>query len=259
MSNVQNNPIINLPFLYKYGLLINYTSATSLTISAGICRDSNNIIDMSVGGVDVESDINPPQLLLDFAASGVNGLDSGDIQEAEMYAIYIIGDSTYNKPIACIATIATNTYPNVPSGYDSSRIIGYWATNPSSSNLNPGYYTGISNDLTFINTTYQAVGSFTGAPQRIDLSFFVPPVQNCLVKFYNQILGNAAGINSYISVDPSIGIVYGTTTIGNNISAWSFVDMICPIFPATGYPSFFASANPNSTIGIGIAGFQVSV
>ena len=48
MSAIQNDPIYLLPNLYIIGLNISVASTTVLGIAPGMCRDSQNVIDIEV-------------------------------------------------------------------------------------------------------------------------------------------------------------------------------------------------------------------
>lgn len=177
---IQNDPIINLPFLYKYGLTISYVDDATLLIGPGTCRDSNNIIDIVVGSQNVEGNATPASLTLNFKVNGANGLDEGAVAEAEMYAIYIIADSRYYLPTACIATLDDNAFPIVPQGYDSLRLIGYWNTQPSEVDLEIGYYVGLGNDMSFYYDGSEPIltGGTSTTPALISLGSTLPLVQN---------------------------------------------------------------------------------
>ena len=145
---VQNDSVIAVsPYLYKYGLVISNdatTPNTKLDISAGQCRDSANMIDMGIGSsyvVPYQGLAVSTPLVLNAGVNGANGLDTGSLAASSMYAVYIIGDSRGYNATASILSLASNSSPLLPSGYDSYRVIGYWATDASSHFL-LGYYTG---------------------------------------------------------------------------------------------------------------------
>ena len=260
LSQTQSSPIINLPYLYKYGMQLSYGSNSSLIISPGSCRDSNNVIDIEIGGVNVEGNLTPVALLVDFTKNGINGLDVGSFTAAQMYAIYVISDSRYYLPNASIACIATNN-PIVPVGYDAIRLIGYWSTDVSRPLLNTGYYSGSGNDLTFIYSAARTIGTnSTTTRVSFTLAYLAPPVPTCLVKLYVNVIGNAPDLQGSVTTDFSVGVVYVLRTFVANISTYGFAELVCPEDPITGYPFFQMSCGAAATsISANIVGFEVSV
>lgn len=205
---VQNDPIYTLPFLYKNGLIISNdatTPNTVLDISAGQCRDSNDVMDIVLGSPNLEGLIVAAPLLLNFAVNGVNGLDTGTIGDNTMYAIYMIADSRYYKPTACIATLATNAIPLMPFGYDSLRLIGYWATNVEG-NLFLGYMAGNNNAMKFFYDAPQATAVTAGSQTSytpVVLGSLVPPINN--MPLYVQTIYAANAANNTLHLKPGNG------------------------------------------------------
>ncbi len=131
----QLDPIVNQPFLYMNGLLLSNdatTPHTKLDVAAGICRDSNNIIDMNLGNYLGQSGIGTANsaTVINFAVHGANGLDTGTIAASTFYYIFVIGDSSEKKPVAALASLSA-TAPTLPFGYDSIRLIGCCLTDAS--------------------------------------------------------------------------------------------------------------------------------
>lgn len=143
IPQIQNETIYALPRLYIQGLQISAatpTAATVIAVAPGAARDSTNSIDMVVGlqnyfGIDnpaVAFDGFQAGLFINSAVNGANGLDTGTIAASTQYAIYLIGDSRNYHNTAAVLSLTSNTAPLLPSGYDSYRLIGFWATNGSS-------------------------------------------------------------------------------------------------------------------------------
>jgi hypothetical protein len=184
MAIIQNDPVINLPFLYKYGLMLSNDATTPNTvidIGAGQCRDSNDVMDIAVGvaNANVQGNTIASPLLVSSALKGAGGLDAGTIAASTMYAVYVIADSRYYQPTAGLLSLASNATPTIPFGYDSYRLIGYWATN-ASSNFLPGYWSGSSNAMVFTYDAPQATSVTAGASATyasVVLTTLVPPVQ----------------------------------------------------------------------------------
>ena len=78
MSAIQNDPIYLLPHLYLNGLNISIASTTVLAIAPGMCRDSQNVIDIEVGYPNLQEITAPatqfqgyiPGLLINGAING---------------------------------------------------------------------------------------------------------------------------------------------------------------------------------------------
>ena len=138
MANYQIQPAANI---YAYGMVVQWASVTSLTVSAGQVRASNNSCDLYAATA----------LTLDATTNGANGLDTGSLANATWYYVYAIGSSSLNEntasgaqlssTAACILSTSASG-PSLPEGYDSYRIIGYALTNGSAQFLK--FYTGLS-------------------------------------------------------------------------------------------------------------------
>ena len=142
-SGLQNDAIYSLPHLYISGLKVYSaapTGATSIVISPGAARDINNNLDMVVGvqnyaNIDLPAasfNNYQPGLIVSSLVNGANGLDTGSIAASTQYAIYLIGDSRLYNPTAAVLSLTSNSPgPIMPKGYDSYRLIGFWATDGS--------------------------------------------------------------------------------------------------------------------------------
>lgn len=137
---VQNLPVYSLPHLYIAGLSISVASTTVLAVAPGQARDINNAIDMPVGFQNLEGNVAPPvlfqgyqqPLFLNSAVNGANGLDAGTLAASTQYAVYLIGDSSQQLPVAGLISLTSNPYPLMPFGYDSLRLLGFIETDGSS-------------------------------------------------------------------------------------------------------------------------------
>lgn len=141
----QLDPIVNQPFLYINGLVLSNdatTPNTKLDVAAGICRDSNNAIDMNLGNYLGLSGVGTANsaTVINFAVNGANGLDTGSIAASSFYYIFVIGDSSEKKPVAALASLSASA-PVLPFGYDSIRLIGCCLSD-GSSHLLPYYASG---------------------------------------------------------------------------------------------------------------------
>ncbi len=198
MSIIQSYPGQVLPELWLSGFAITLDADTPdsiLNIGAGVCRDSNNVIDMTVGSSNYQDQTVAAPLLLNADASGANGLDTGTIAASSLYAVYIIGDSSYQRPTASLLSLVSNALPLMPSGYDSYRLIGYVRTD-SSSDFLPFWVAGSANSRMYIYDAPIATAITAGAETsytEVDLSALVPWVENTPVLLQYNFAANAAG------------------------------------------------------------------
>lgn len=259
---IQNDPIYTLPFLYKSGLTISNdatTPNTVLDIAAGQCRDANDVIDIPVGTANLEGTSVAAPLLLNAAINGVNGLDTGTLGVSLMYAIYIIADSRYYKPVGCIATLATNTIPLMPFGYDSYRLIGYWATN-SSSHWQTGYYIGSGSNLQFFYDAVQATAVTAGAATSytaVSLAKWVPPVNNIVADIYTSYVPAVAGNTLHLQAVNQTGDCAVITGQVATVPLTQVTPVLVQL--ATGVPEINYKVVTSDTVAIDVQGFQVSI
>lgn len=177
----QLDPIVNQPALYINGLLLSNdatTPNTKLDVAAGICRDSNNIIDMNLGNYLGLSGVGTANsaTVINFGINGANGLDTGTFAASTGYYIFVIGDSSDKKPVAALASLSA-TAPTLPFGYDSIRLIG-WCLSDGSTHLLPYYTSGSGSTKYFqwdapIAVTVTSSGT-SATYSAMDLSVGVP-------------------------------------------------------------------------------------
>lgn len=263
VQQIQNDPIVQMPLLNIYGLIPSRASETTLQISAGQCKDASNNIDMGIGSafppVSQRSAVSAP-ITLNAAVNGANGLDASSLAASKMYAIYLIGDSTYRKNVASLLSLASNSVPTMPLGYDSYRIIGYWATNGSSQFI-LGYYQGVGNNRQFIYDAPVATAITAGNATTytaIDLSAIVPPVNNTLTNVLTVLTPNAA---------TSITALQGAASTGDSISVKAQVASV-PLYSynnvmaqlASGAPKInYKTSSASDSVAVSVVGFMASV
>lgn len=186
--SVQSIPVENLPFLYINGLVVSNdatTPNTKVDLSAGICRDSNDVMDINLLSA----------VVINTASIGhINGLDQGVLLASRLYAIYAIGDSTNKNQPAGLISLAANSAPLMPFGYDSYRKVGYARTDGTVHFLK-AYISGNNSARRFtydapLATSITAGTSATYAA--IDLSNIVPAVDQSPVVFKADWTANAA-------------------------------------------------------------------
>lgn len=208
---VQSEMIYALPNLYIWGLKLSVatpTAGTIICVAPGAARDSNNAIDMVVGLENYFGIDNPPVLAAGYqrglfvnsAVNGANGLDQGTIAASTQYAVYLIGDSRQYNNTAAVLSLTSNVGPKLPSGYDSYRLIGFWATNGSSqfvySSNKPQNISGL---LTYFNSPAVTVlsggnaTSFTAMDLTTNSAVPTTTLQNIIVTLLVTFTPAAAG------------------------------------------------------------------
>ena len=180
--------IVNAPFLYVNGLVVSVTSTTALSVSAGICRDSTNIFDMTLASATAISS----------AVNGVNGLDTGTIAASTCYAVFVIADSSgFNATKTLISLSATA--PVMPTGYDIFRRIGWAFTDGSSNFLTLWVSISGQSRQYFYNEPVSALSGGTQATfTAVALTNKVPAVDNLPVRLQLDLTPNAANDAGYI-------------------------------------------------------------
>lgn len=116
-----NVPLKNQGLKYVNGLKLSNDGTTPdeiVVIAAGAARDSSNANDIVVDSA----------LSVDITNSGANGLDAGSVANSTMYAVYVIADSSKYKDAAGLFSLASNSTPVLPQGYDMYRRVGYVLT-----------------------------------------------------------------------------------------------------------------------------------
>lgn len=199
--SIQNYPgsVVAQPWIS--GLLVSNdatTPNTKLNISAGICRDSNNIVDLTVGvnNPNFESQYVAAPLVLNAAVTGANGIDQGTFAANAFYAVYVIGDSTYQRTTASLLSLSSNSTPLMPAGYDSYRLVGYALTD-GSIHFVAMNQTGVSNDRMLTYATPQSIGANTATSYSFDslsnAALFAPITANQIVTMYVDYTASVAG------------------------------------------------------------------
>lgn len=150
---VQSDPVYTIANLNLEGLLVQTTSGGTgnitgntvvLTVGAGQCRDSKNVMDMMVGLPNLTDGVNQQlnganvtaPLTISGATSGALGLDQGTLAASTGYYVYLIGSSASIKPTSALISLnKPDTGPVMPTGYDSWRMIGHVFTSSTTNFL----------------------------------------------------------------------------------------------------------------------------
>lgn len=250
----QNIPVENLPFLYINGMIVSNnttTPNTKIDVSSGQCRDSNDVMDIVLN----------TSVTINAAANGaINRLDTGTFAASKIYAVYAIGDSTNKNPSGCLLSLASNTTPTMPFGYDSYRRIGY-AVSDASTHFLLAYVTGTNTFRQFFYDAAQATAITAGNSTTyaaIDLSALVPPFNNVLVSVKSALTPSAAGRGVFLQPANATGdaiVILGQVT-SVVINSYNIVQgQLVTSLPKINYKV----SNGSDAVAISVAGFQFSV
>lgn len=234
-------PIANVGIRYINGCRLGYLTATTMAVTAGICRDSTDTVDIVMGGnqyssatnVAGEQGLNNPVsasalVTINTANTGAGGVDLGGgtaITASRIYAVFAIGDSRgFNAgsallslaPLTATSTASALPAPHLPLGYDVYRYIGSVAMNSSkqiiafqqtgSQTFRSMWYDSGTLDTTHVGLAIPS--SATAASQTLAtigvLSTIVP--QTALeVMIYASLVANAAGDALFLTPKGFVG------------------------------------------------------
>lgn len=273
-NTVENYPIENIPFLYKYGLKIQNSTIspeTKLSILAGTCRDSLDIIDIRLGELNPNliGNTTSAPVRIDSTLHGAGGLAEGEIAANTMYAIYIIADSRNYLPISAIATEGTNIYlingPLMPAGYDSHRLIGFWATD-SNKYWMIGYYFGLGNEISFTYDTPQETAVSAGSSSTyayVNLFNLVPDIHNIPVLIFTIFSPGAARDTLTMASGRSNALNGQVVITGQveDVDITTISSMLVQLVHITDFPSpaIQYKVSGADSVAIYVAGFSVSL
>ena len=247
-----------IPFYFN-GLGISNDATTPnslLDIAPGSCLDSTGTFQLTL----------PSAVVINSAANGLNGLDTGTIGDSKVYAVYLVCDPVTSNQPGCMISLAygskTPSQPLLPFGYSAYALIGF-VTTDSSGNFLLGYWS--DNDSArrlFVYDALQATAVTAGTSTsyaNVDLTKFVPLVNNLSVSVYTNWnanaaadtlslqAGNATGAQQIV-IAPVAGSTAHTTTI-SNINAQTVVLSTIPS-PVINYKLSAAGA-----VAVDVAGY----
>lgn len=145
-----------------YGLQIDWTSSSSVTINTGVCFSDNKVSRMKLSSSVVVSFSNP---------NGVNGLDTGSRTNTTWYYVWLIMNTS--GTIGGLFS-TSSTSPTLPSGYIYKRLVG--AVRNHFSLIIPFITTGSTNTKYYYYDYYLTV--LSGATNSIfsdkDMNAYLP-------------------------------------------------------------------------------------
>lgn len=251
--SVQNIPAEQQPFLYASGCQITNdatTPNTKLDVAIGQVRDSNDVLDIVL----------TTALVIDATVNGFNGLDTGALAASKVYAAYLIADSTNNHPVGAILTLASNTAPLMPFGYDSYRLIGFAVTD-SSVHFLKMYVSGIGSGRQLLFDAPQATAITAGnatSYTAIDLSAIVPPVNNIPVNIFSALTPSAAGRGVFLqpanaTADAIVNLGQVTSVVLNSYNVL-FAQLVTSLSKIN-----YKVSNASDAVAIKVAGFTFTI
>lgn len=233
-----STPIVNAGFQYINGLELTYLTTTTIQVAAGICRDSTNTNDISVGlaipvaatntGVEPVAAGTGP-VVINGAVNGAGGLDSGALAASTFYAVYAIGDS-YNINLGSALISANLSTPYLPSGYDMFFRIGYIKTD-GASHILAFRQDGVGLDRWMwydaaIATSITAGASATYAP--VDASAALPSSTPTMVNWLCAFTPTAAADKLVLVPGTSTATAGYASASGDVAAVANTVNLICP-------------------------------
>lgn len=263
MSSTRSEQVVNAPSLYCNGIVpFNdpTTPNTKIDVSSGICRDSTNTFDINLGNyLGANPNISSNTVtVINTAAVGLNGLDTGTLAASTLYNIFVIADATGYNTTGCI--MSTAAIPIMPFGYGIYRRIGYWSTD-STVHFNPGYIFGESVSRQFLYDKVQPTAVTSGnatSYTAIDLSALVPAVDKTPVLLSVSLIPNAAGDS--LSLQPT-GSSSDTFVMLGQVAAVSLVEQVKMMSVlVTGKPEIsYKVSVGTAAAGISVSGFDFTV
>lgn len=244
-----NIPIVNAPYLSVDGLEIAIASTTTATVQPGRARNSTNENDIILDAIAT----------LNAANNGLNGLDTGALANATMYALYEVGDSSGNNDSGVILSLNITT-PLLPVGYDMWRRIGFLRTDGAAHFLS-GYWYGKSNERMFMYDAPIATAVTAGAATSytaVSLATFVPAVDSLAVWMSYAFTPGAA--SRTLKMTPGNGTGDAVTITGQVTSVVVSGNALVIEKVTTGVPEIdYKVSNAGDAVALNVAGYQYTI
>ncbi len=239
-----DTPIVNAGVKYVNGLALTLLTDETVQIAAGAARDTTNTNDIILNEA----------VTINGLAVGANGVDVAALAASQLYAVYLIGDSTKYQDAAGLLSLDAEQ-PLLPFGYDMYRRIGWVRTDGSADLLQFWQYgegqermyyydVGISELSGGAATTFTAIDLATSVPPIVtevllDLTF-TPDGATELAEFLP--FGSAA----------TAGIVrFGTGVAGAQVGM-----VMVPAQLDDGVPKILYKVATGDTLTVLVAGFK---
>jgi len=267
----QLDPIVFNPNLYATGCIVRNnatTPNTKLTITPGVVRDINNVIDMNLGnfqGQGNQAITANSNTVLDATVNGANGLDTGTLAASTPYAVCVIGDSRNLMPTATLLVKSLASGAVLPAGYDSFRIVGAMYTD-ASAHFILGYWSGFASWRMFMYDAPQATSVTAGnatSYTAVDITSLVAPGGGADNKFNVLIMTaltpSAAGRGVFLRGDGATGdqvVNLGqVTSVVLNSYNWVSATLVAGVSTKINYKV----SNASDAVAINVAGYMVGI
>lgn len=189
-------------YINGFGISNNATTPnTLLDIAPGSALDSTGTFQVNSNSV----------ITINAAVNGLNGLDTGTFAASKVYAVYLVWDPVSLQPTGAMLSLSLSQ-PLMPFGYNAFLLIGF-ATSDSSVHFLKGYWTaGNSSTRTFYyDAPIQCLSGNQTSYTGVDLSAFVPAVNNTPVVLFSNFNANAAAdvenLQGYNSTGDAVTII----------------------------------------------------
>lgn len=202
--------VVNDGLMYINNLQISNdatTPNTKIDVAAGQCRDSTNQLDMILAS----------PVVINAAANGVNGLDTGSLAASTWYYVYLIMDVTEKNATAAILSANAST-PLLPFGYSSYRLLGYARTD-GSSHLLLMYIAGNGNNRNhYWDSTISVLSGGTATTLTlVSLAAAVPPVDGLPVLM--EVSYTPASAGQFVSLAPAGSVATLLPKLSGSVAA----------------------------------------
>lgn len=206
--------------LYVNGCSPSYTTTTTVTIGTGQVRDSTNSFDIAV----------KTPLVINMAAKGANGLDTGTFAASTSYYLYVLYDETQANPPVALASLSA-TAPVMPSlngvTYSHFRLVGFIRSN-GSTNILPFLISG--NGATKFYAWDAPIVVLTAAagttPTNVSLVTAMPLANFGRVELQSTYVPHAAGETASIKPSSATAFTYVISGIVASVAQTDLFEVI---------------------------------
>jgi len=246
MVNLGSDAFPTLPPRYLSGLNVEAQDGDRVVIEAGVCLDIDNETNM----------VNPFELYLSAAKTGVNGLDEGKLEGNQWYAIYLLNSTLQRLPAAGIISKNLQQPFQVPIAYNCFRRVGWARSDFIGNGFIPTFQTGNGARRQTVYRLPQFVFSHTfvssetvppGIPQVVDLDVITPPASSVELKISTQNNSNPRALDMLIG-----GTTFLAAPTGNADQTLTIPVTPIPIPHATTVTLSRTSATPTNPVQVDV-------
>ena len=226
------------------------TPNTKLDVAIGSILDSTGTFQLA---------LNAP-VVINAAANGLNGLDTGSLAASKVYAVFLVADPVTLQVPGCMVSLSY-TAPVLPFGYSAFALIGYVVTDASSHFLKGYWSAGNGSQRLFMYDAPQATAITAGAATTytaIDLSALVPTLDNLPVWISSAFTPGAA--SRTLKMQPTGATGDAITITGQVTSVVVSSNNYLYAKIATAKPEIsYVVSNAGDAAAINVAGYNFSI